>query len=120
MVDDVERLLANATEYSLSGLQAGLPHYFRLAVSSFVLKILCDAKLCLFSTQKVGKVVTTLGLLHYSQMARGLTPFLDLQLRFIFIVLFACHVCLSTVVCVIPMDNHLCSDLAVKVRYLVE
>jgi len=33
MVDDVERLLSNETEYSLSGLQAGLPHYFRIAYS---------------------------------------------------------------------------------------
>lgn len=33
MVDDVERLLANATNFTLSGLQPGLPHFFRLAYS---------------------------------------------------------------------------------------
>jgi hypothetical protein len=32
MVDDVERLLANVTNFTLSGLQPGLPHFFRLAV----------------------------------------------------------------------------------------
>jgi len=33
MIDDVERLLANATNFSLAGLQEELPHYFRLAYS---------------------------------------------------------------------------------------
>jgi len=33
MVDDVERLLANVTDFGLLGLQEGLPHYFRLAYS---------------------------------------------------------------------------------------
>lgn len=34
LVDDVERYAGNALNYSLAGLEAGLPHFFRLAVSA--------------------------------------------------------------------------------------
>jgi hypothetical protein len=33
LVDDVERYTGTALNYSLAALQAGIPHFFRLAVS---------------------------------------------------------------------------------------
>lgn len=33
LVDDVERYMGSALNFSLAGLEAGLPHFFRLAVS---------------------------------------------------------------------------------------
>lgn len=33
LVDDVERYVGSALEFSLAGLEAGLPHFLRLAVS---------------------------------------------------------------------------------------
>ena len=33
LVDDVERYVGTALNYSLASLQAGIPHFFRLAVS---------------------------------------------------------------------------------------
>jgi hypothetical protein len=33
LVDDVERYVGDALNYSLGGLQAGIPHFFRIAVS---------------------------------------------------------------------------------------
>jgi len=36
LVDDVERYTGSALNYSLAALQAGIPHFFRLAVSSLV------------------------------------------------------------------------------------
>lgn len=35
LVDDVEVYLGTALNYSLAALEAGLPHFFRLAVSAF-------------------------------------------------------------------------------------
>lgn len=35
LVDDVERYMGSALNFSLAGLEAGLPHFFRLAVSAY-------------------------------------------------------------------------------------
>lgn len=37
LVDDVERYTGNALNYTLTGLDAAIPHFFRLAVSLFFL-----------------------------------------------------------------------------------
>lgn len=34
-MDDVERYVGTALNFSLAGLEAGLPHFFRLAVSAY-------------------------------------------------------------------------------------
>ena len=39
LVDDVERYVGTALNYSLASLQAGIPHFFRLAVSARVSSI---------------------------------------------------------------------------------
>lgn len=35
LVDDVERYVGNTLNFSLAGLEAGLPHFFRLAVCAY-------------------------------------------------------------------------------------
>lgn len=54
LVDDVERYAGPALNYSLAALQAGIPHFFRLAVSSLLSRILSSDRINSFVVHSWG------------------------------------------------------------------
>ena len=76
LVDDVERYVGTALNYSLAALQEGLPHFFRLAVSPLLIALsavyqVTHHLLPLFSTPMLDSPVTLPWLRPFGRTEHG-------------------------------------------------
>ena len=76
LVDDVERYIGNAVNFSLAALDASVPHFFRLAVSSHtaVFQTSRSELDILSSSNRTERVETLRTPPRYGLMVHGWTP----------------------------------------------